>query len=145
MSSLFVVFSMLTFVVACAALGIAWAGYLMLSRIWNDYLSLHGDMKTVLSTTFDLLSKTAELENVSRETKSQLKLSLDKVASLAVPSKQEDLRQEFETRIAQLPKEFHDRYTKDDMAYEKIMGHRRLISKEMIDEVNTVARLNQGM
>jgi len=144
MTAAFVVFSALTFVVACAALGIACAGYLMLSRIWNDYLQMHGDMKTVLSTTFDLLSKTAELENVSRETKSQLKLSLDKAASLALPSKQEDLRHEFEARVAQLPKEFQDTYMKDDMAYEKIMGHRRQISRDMIDEVNTVARLNQG-
>jgi hypothetical protein len=144
MTAAFVVFSALTFVVACVALGVACAGYLMLSRIWTDYLQMHGDMKTVLSTTFDLLSKTSEVYQVSCETKSQLKLGLDKAASLAVPSKQEDLRQEFEKRVADLPKEFQDRYMKDDMAYEKLMGHRRLISREMIDEVNTVSRLNQG-
>lgn len=137
-------FSVLTFVVACVALGVTIAAYLMVNRIWNDYLNMHGDMKTVLSTTFDLLSKTSEVYSVSCETRSQLKLSLDKMTTSALPSKQEDLRTEFETRVAQLPKEHQDRYTKDDMAFEKVMGHRRLISKEMIDEVNTVSRLSQG-
>jgi len=144
MTAAFVVFSALTFVVACVVLGVTVAAYLMLSRIWSDYLALHGDMKTVLGTTFDLLSKTSEVYQVSCETKAQMKLSLDKAASLAVPSKQEDLRSEFEARLAQLPKEYQDRYMKDDMAFEKVMGHRRLISKEMIDEVNTVSRLSQG-
>lgn len=138
-----VVLCSLALIVALVAVAVAAQSYMVLWRMETEFKLHHSDMRTVMGTAYSLLNELSLVKEKTNGFDASLKRILDKTNQVNVPSTQ-DLRAEFDAKVAALPEEYKQHFLKDDRAYEIQNGHKRRIDNDFLEQVNRIARLTGG-